>query len=750
MKFIYLIFCFLPILLFGDGGNSQIIFDKSNSIKLKEYCISISREASEQELYAANTLISELKSVYNIKLKIVYETNIKGKFISIGSTLQLQKCLSEIKFNENLADDDSVVLPNNGNVYLFGGKGRGTFYAVCSFLETELNIYYLGDNFYSNKNLQKTISVSYRVERPAFDSRAIFYSNSLDLKFGARNRLNILFEKAFLSDSLPSNDLIGPSGTHTFDQLVPKNEYYYTKPELFSDKDDKNRSINNCTQLCLTNSETEDITYNSIIKYLTSHPKTKYINIAPNDCKNECCCSKCSAVNLEEKSNFGTLARFLNKIAERLKSSSFKVKILSLSYLDLDNAPQKTHLNENIIIRISTDTISWYHPFSPIRKNKEFAKRIKEWNKVCNNLWVYDYACNFDEYLQIYPNIFNLADNFKYYKEVGFKGITLESFYENKGVEESELRAFVFSRLAINPKQDVFNLLSFFCDQFYGIEAGKIMKKYYNYLYHKINFASLTYSEIDSMFDTDDILFFKDVISKLSNVKSNTQTKKRLDRWMIGIKYTIVKNYSQYLEANEYQNYLNDIQRTMSENKFIKLGSFKANTNEFFRINLLKLKFRKGSNNSQRVKKVIVDPSMLTINTLSGDSLSTPYIIFDPKSTTGIAVRIPANNQEWLVRFFPNKKFCVENNMKKIILRVKYVGDFRKEDERTWVYCFGAYNYITKEHPLEKFISLKDVGTEYNSINLGEISLKEGLEFFIFPITHPNLKYILFDSIQFQ
>lgn len=751
MKYINLIgLIFLNLSSFQCSAKLNRLDSYFRISDLKNYKLALPSNPNRQTEFAAEALTSEIKSVFGFNLATSTYNRATNKFISIGDTREWLTLVNEkrIKIFES---GESCIYFVDGNIYLNGSDSRDLFNAIYSFLEKDLGIYYLGENCYTRlKGLNEKLMPKSRIEKPAFGNRSVFYSNCLDPFYGSRNNLNLLYDRNLLLDAVGANDIVGPSGTHTYDQLVPKRKYYYSKPNLFSDKNDNNRNINNCVQLCLSDKEVLEIAYASIIDYMKAYPETKFINIAPNDCKNTCTCDNCKKINSEEYSNFGTLARFLNIMSDKLKRSYKDINLITLSYLDLYEAPKKTRLRENIIVRISTDTVSWYEPFKNIRRNVKFKERVNKWKSVCSNLWVYDYTCNFEDYFNIRPNIYVIADNIKYYYESGFKGVTLESFYENKGVEESELRAFVFSKLLCDPSLSVDNLISLFCFNYYGNEAGEIIKGYYNYLYHQKSFEKINYKNFNSMFNIEDIKYFDSVIHDIESIKLDSDKKKRINRWLLSLKYTLIKDYNDLISPKDYIRYLQDFERSMSDNSFVKLGSFKPNMDEFIRVHKIKSQFA-GNNKTREIDThKIVDPTFFIINNPLNDSIEYPFIVADDKATNGIAIRIPANNQDWLVRFLPDKDFCDQYSNTSINLRIRYTGNYPLGDESIWVYCFGAYNYLTYERPIERYITLKDVKEYYTTFNFGNISLKEGLIFYIFPILNSNLESLTLDCIEFK
>ena len=92
------------------------------------------------------------------------------------------------------------------------------------------------------------------------------------------------------------------------------------------------------------------------------------------------------------------------------------------------------------------------------------------------NLQVWHYAANFSHYLQPLPDWDELGADMKFYAAHGVSGVFVEGDYSGPG-EMGVLRTYVIGHLLWNPNQDVWALITDFCDGYYG-PAGPSMVRY--------------------------------------------------------------------------------------------------------------------------------------------------------------------------------------------------------------------------------------------------------------------------------
>ncbi len=73
-------------------------------------------------------------------------------------------------------------------------------------------------------------------------------------------------------------------------------------------------------------------------------------------------------------------------------------------------------------------------------REKEFVKAMEGWSKITNNIFVWDYGINFDNYLAPFPNFHILQDNIRLSKRIMPPCISLTN---SRGAGEEILQNFV-------------------------------------------------------------------------------------------------------------------------------------------------------------------------------------------------------------------------------------------------------------------------------------------------------------------
>ena len=107
---------------------------------------------------------------------------------------------------------------------------------------------------------------------------------------------------------------------HTFNRLVPWQEYFATHPEYYAELNGK-RIID---QLCLSNPEVLKLTIAKLKEAILAEPEKKYWSVSQNDNFSYCQCENCKKIIAEEKSPAGPVIRFVNEVAKH-----FPDKIIS-------------------------------------------------------------------------------------------------------------------------------------------------------------------------------------------------------------------------------------------------------------------------------------------------------------------------------------------------------------------------------------------------------------------------------------
>lgn len=102
-------------------------------------------------------------------------------------------------------------------------------------------------------------------------------------------------------------------------------------------------------------------------------------------------------------------------------------------------------------------------------------KALEGWSQISDNLFVWDYGINFDNYLSPFPNFHILQDNIRTFRDHHVK-MHFSQIAGSWCGDFAELRAYLVAKLMWNPDADVDSLMTTFLRGYYGPAAPQIEK----------------------------------------------------------------------------------------------------------------------------------------------------------------------------------------------------------------------------------------------------------------------------------
>jgi hypothetical protein len=305
-------------------------------------------------------------------------------------------------------------------------------------------------------------------ETPAFEARDPYWYPAFNPAWAARNGSNS--QSAHL-EAKHGGGILYKGFVHTFYPLVPPEKYASVHPEWYSLVKGK-RTFENA-QLCTTNPLLRDFLVERIREWIKESPDASILSLSQNDCFNPCECPECRAIDDREGSHSGSMLALVNYVAERIGKEFPEVAIDTLAYQYTRKAPKTIKPLPNVIVRLCSIECNFAAPLED-PSNKAFADDIRDWNRLCQRLSIWDYTTNFAHYVQPHPNWFVLGANLRFFHAHGARGVFEQGAYQSSGSEMSELRAWVLAQLLWNPNQDDRKLIREFLDGYYGKAAPPI------------------------------------------------------------------------------------------------------------------------------------------------------------------------------------------------------------------------------------------------------------------------------------
>lgn len=418
-----------------DNGNpvSRIVISTDNSVDMK----------------AANLLQDFVKKISGAKLPIVYQDySIRNNDIIIGSG-DLDK--------KNLKEDGFRIKTDSNKLHILSGGGSGSVYAVVSLLEKYLSVGYWGENEYSFQPNQSislpTIDI---LDNPAFRYRqSQNYALSTDSVYKLWNRLKT-----------PDEVFAANYWVHTFDKLLPSAIYGKDHPEYYSFFKGK-RHPGKASQWCLSNPEVLEIVTTRLDSIFKANPDRHIISVSQNDGNyTNCQCEKCKAIDDYEEAHSGSLIHFINKLAERFPDK----EISTLAYLYTMNPPKHVKPRSNVNIMLCSIDSDREVSLTENKSGREFVKALEGWSRISDNIFIWDYGTNFDNYLVPFPNFHVLGDNIRLFKKNNAT-MHFSQIASSRGGDFAEMRTWLVSKLMWNPQADTDSLMNVFLKNYYGDAA---------------------------------------------------------------------------------------------------------------------------------------------------------------------------------------------------------------------------------------------------------------------------------------
>lgn len=230
----------------------------------------------------------------------------------------------------------------------------------------------------------------------------------------------------------------------------------------------------NKDQLSFTSEKLFDITVNYIIdNYGDGAGKGTRFMITPNDNDLVCSCATCTEAGNTANNATPAVNEFVRKLAERFPKHEFFIT----AYRTV-KAPPAHQMAANTGVFLSTiDLPKGVELNSNNNKTKVFLDMLEAWKQKTANIYVWDYAANFDDYLSPMPVLYAAQKQFKFFKKQGIKGV-----FANAGgydyIPFDDVKTYVLGALLKNTNADVETLVKKFFAKNYPA-AHALLTAYY-------------------------------------------------------------------------------------------------------------------------------------------------------------------------------------------------------------------------------------------------------------------------------
>ncbi|HNR31163.1 MAG TPA: DUF4838 domain-containing protein, partial [Candidatus Hydrogenedentes bacterium] len=364
--------------------------------------------------------------------------------------------------------------------------------------------------------LERFVNVRWLAPSATVASRAAFVINEIELpfrpSFEMRRSGYTPFWKADPNEYVHAHKLEGPPpraalGEGALFALLPPDRHFKDHPEYYAEIAGKRTvklfeeggpRIADATQLCYANPAVADAIIAKLLPLLEAAPEAldpaqralrdivladgepHVITLSPTPWPGACECPLCRAVQDREGSPAGPLLILLNRVAEAIDQASpekdYRIEALFTGTRRRPPASLRPRSNVNVWLR--TDGCDMRRPLtdamSPV--NAAFARDLKGWAAITDNLYVWDYASNQDNPLRPHPDPHVFRENFLLYDQCRARGVYTQA-RQPGGEAPSELdalRAYVLSRALWDPDFPWEQARDDFIPRYYGSPGAAV------------------------------------------------------------------------------------------------------------------------------------------------------------------------------------------------------------------------------------------------------------------------------------
>jgi hypothetical protein len=429
-------------------------------------------QSSNKDYQAAMLLNDFVQRITGTSLPLVSDRTIRQKNDLLISSYEEGPDPDLVDLLEdgfNLRTDDSTLT--------ISGSGLGTVYGVVTLLEDYFGVKYYAANSCTVPHRQNMSLPAYldRTENPSFRYRQTqSYSIDIDPLYKIWHRLEE-----------PKEIFAANYWVHTFDKILPSNIYGVTHPEYYSYINGERRP-GAASQWCLTNPDLFEVVAERIDSIFKANPGQDMISVSQNDGNfTNCSCDQCKVIDDAEGGPSGSIMYFLNKLATHFPDKEFS----TLAYLYSMTPPKTIKPLPNVNIMLCDIDCYREVPLTDNTSGQHFIKSLEGWSKISDNIFVWDYGINFDNYVSPFPNFHVLQPNMQLFRNNNVK-MHFSQIAGSKGGNFSELRSYLVAKLLWNVNCNADSMMQSFLQGYYGDAAPFL------YQYIKIQEGALLGSNI--------------------------------------------------------------------------------------------------------------------------------------------------------------------------------------------------------------------------------------------------------------
>ena len=468
--------------LVKDGASDYVIVTPENETSVS---VKFAAEELRQNFYEATSIELETKK----DSEVTYSET--AKLLSIGETTFLDAAGVTLDKKE-LGHDGYVVQTKGNSVFMVGGSGDGTLYAVYGWLKEQLGYEYFAiDEIAIDADItnEKLLDVTLK-EKPDFDYRLTNFGEAwFDTTVANRTRFNTSSSLWINFDGVVDG-VQSSVAYHTSFNIVSPDLYMESHSNWFSPDG---------TQLCLSRDPENlaKVVVERITDALDKEPDKNILTFTQQDHNTWCTCDKCSESLNKYGTNSATYILFMNRIAEDVTAwveehyPGREVLLAMFAYQQSEEAPvvkkggkyvpvdEKLRLHDNVALFYCPIFAEYYYDFNA-EQNANVAETLDKWSVLAKNIFTWIYGANFQVYLAPFNNFNSMQNNYRFLYDRGAKYIFDQHQYnQTAGTDWYRLKGYLSSNLQwqIDLNQDEL-IDKFFANYFK--DASSIMQQLFD------------------------------------------------------------------------------------------------------------------------------------------------------------------------------------------------------------------------------------------------------------------------------
>ena len=437
---------------------------------------------------ASKEMRAYIEKISGAKIEIVTENEYDNskKAIVIGKTA-LEKDVVDID-RKSIKKDGFLLYSTGDKLFISGADSRGTLYGVYTFLEEYLGVRWFTPTLEVVPE-NKDIIIDAKINRLVEPSYIIRRNDSIGTNdaYRARTKMNVSFWEEAVD--------YGGALTYvlwdvTLDKLVP-DDLITEHPEYFATTAEGTKT---CDHVCLSNPEVLDVAVkNAREAILENETNAKYIHIGQKDNTNYCRCEKCEELYEKYGSVSAPTILFTNAFADALDDEFPDFMFTFYAYNETDKPPKDLSLkcNKNVApVLCGLHKACRSHPLTECGAqdgNETFynlfgenepviAEDFKNWVKVADTTYIYDYTINFINTAQFFSNFETMQSTMQYMHDIGITGY-IYNCGDTHIAAFNELRNYLLCKLQWDVNCDVEYHMMDFIKAYYGEAAAPYIKE---------------------------------------------------------------------------------------------------------------------------------------------------------------------------------------------------------------------------------------------------------------------------------